>query len=99
MKILMIAPEPFFEPRGTPFSEYFRIKALTELGHQIDLATYPIGKDVEMPGLRIHRSMHVPFSPIKVKWGHPSEAISRFFPAFYGSQIALEESLRLHPHS
>ena len=56
MKILMIAPEPFFEPRGTPFSEYFRIKALTELGHQIDLATYPVGKDVEMPGLRIFRS-------------------------------------------
>ena len=33
MKILMIAPEPFFEPRGTPFSEYFRIQALTAMGH------------------------------------------------------------------
>ena len=60
MKILMIAPEPFFESRGTPFSEYFRIKALTELGHQIDLATYPIGKDIEMAGLSIHRSLPVP---------------------------------------
>ena len=57
MKILMIAPEPFFEPRGTPFSEYFRIKALSELGHEIDLATYPIGKDVDIPDLRIFRSM------------------------------------------
>ena len=57
MKILMIAPEPFFEPRGTPFSEYFRIKALTELGHQVDLATYPLGEDVEMPGLKIYRSI------------------------------------------
>jgi glycosyltransferase involved in cell wall biosynthesis len=61
MKILMIAPEPFFEPRGTPFSEYFRIKALTELGHQVDLATYPIGKDIEMQGLNIYRSLPVPF--------------------------------------
>lgn len=61
MKILMIAPEPFFEPRGTPFSEYFRIKALSELGHEIDLATYPIGKDVDIPKLRIFRSMKVPF--------------------------------------
>jgi len=61
MKILMIAPEPFFEPRGTPFSEYFRIKALTELGHEIDLATYPLGKDVEMPGLKIYRSLPIPF--------------------------------------
>jgi glycosyltransferase involved in cell wall biosynthesis len=60
MKILMIAPEPFFEPRGTPFSEYFRIKALSELGHEVDLATYPLGQDVEIPGLRIFRSLNVP---------------------------------------
>lgn len=66
MKILMIAPEPFFEPRGTPFSEYFRIKALTELGHQIDLATYPIGKDVEIPGLRIFRSMALGCRKVRV---------------------------------
>ena len=32
VKILMIAPEPFFEPRGTPFSEFHRIRALLELG-------------------------------------------------------------------
>jgi glycosyltransferase involved in cell wall biosynthesis len=67
MKILMIAPEPFFEPRGTPFSEYFRIKALSELGHEVDLVTYPIGKDVEIPKLRIFRSLKVPFiSKVKV---------------------------------
>ncbi len=57
----MLAPEPFFEPRGTPFSEYHRIKALGELGHQIDLVTYPIGRDVELPNLRIFRSLRPPF--------------------------------------
>lgn len=51
----MLAPEPFFEPRGTPFSEYHRIKALGELGYQIDLVTYPIGRDVDLPNLRIVR--------------------------------------------
>lgn len=79
MKILMIAPEPFFEPRGTPFSEYFRIKALSELGHEIDLATYPIGKDVEIPKLRIFRSMKVPLIH-KVKVG-PS--IQKLFLDFF----------------
>ena len=44
----MLAPEPFFEPRGTPFSEYHRIKAIGELGHNVDLVTYPIGRDVEL---------------------------------------------------
>jgi glycosyltransferase involved in cell wall biosynthesis len=57
----MIAPEPFFEPRGTPFSEFHRIRALTGLGHQVDLVTYPFGRDVSMPGLRVFRSLRPPF--------------------------------------
>ncbi len=57
----MLAPEPFFEPRGTPFSEYHRIKALVELGHQVDLVTYPIGRDVDLPNLRIFRCVRPPF--------------------------------------
>src|ERR1700737_4752635 len=57
VRILMIAPEPFFEPRGTPFSEYHRIRALVELGHEVDLLTYPFGQPVSMPGLRIFRCL------------------------------------------
>ncbi|MCC7125394.1 MAG: glycosyltransferase [Acidobacteria bacterium] len=60
MRILMLAPEPFFEPRGTPFSEYHRLKALSELGHHVDLVTYPIGRDVEIPNLRIFRALRPP---------------------------------------
>ena len=67
MRILMIAPEPFFEPRGTPFSEFHRIRALTALGHQVDLVTYPFGQDVQMPGLRVIRSLRPPFvSRVKI---------------------------------
>jgi len=61
MRILMIAPQPFFEPRGTPFSEFHRIRALTELGHQVDLVTYPFGSQVSMPGLRVFRALRPPF--------------------------------------
>jgi glycosyltransferase involved in cell wall biosynthesis len=61
MRILMIAPEPFFEPRGTPFSEFHRIRALTALGHQVDLVTYPFGQPVSMPGLRVIRALRPPF--------------------------------------
>jgi glycosyltransferase involved in cell wall biosynthesis len=57
----MIAPEPFFEPRGTPFSEFHRIRALLELGHTVDLVTYPFGQDVAMPGLRVFRCLRPPF--------------------------------------
>jgi glycosyltransferase involved in cell wall biosynthesis len=61
LRILMLAPEPFFEPRGTPFSEYHRIKALVELGHHVDLVTYPIGQAVDLPNLRIIRAPRPPF--------------------------------------
>ena len=61
MRILMIAPEPFLEPRGTPFSVYNRIKALLASGYQVDLVTYPVGKPVELPGLRIYRAPRLPF--------------------------------------
>jgi glycosyltransferase involved in cell wall biosynthesis len=61
VRILMIAPEPFFEPRGTPFSEFHRIRALTTLGHQVDLVTYPFGHDVSVPGLRVFRCLRPPF--------------------------------------
>ncbi len=72
MRILRIAPEPFFEPRGTPFSEYHRIRALLDLGHTVDLVTYPFGKDVTLPGLRIFRAARPPFIT-RVKIG-PSPA-------------------------
>jgi glycosyltransferase involved in cell wall biosynthesis len=55
MRILMISPQPFFEPRGTPISVYQRLEALSALGHEIDLVTYHVGKDVEFPNVKIHR--------------------------------------------
>jgi len=55
MKILMLAPEPFFQPRGTPISIFFRIKALSNLGHEIDLITYHIGENKKIENLKILR--------------------------------------------
>ena len=60
MKILMIAPEPIFEPRGTPLSVVGRLKALSDMGHQVDLLTYNFGEDVDLPGIRIFRIPRIP---------------------------------------
>ena len=56
----MAAPEPIFEPRGTPFSVVGRLKALSDMGYQVDLLTYPFGEDVVLPGVRIIRIWKVP---------------------------------------
>ena len=61
MKILMIAPQPFFQPRGTPFSVLGRLHALSELGHEVDLITYHIGQNVKIPNVTIHRIKNIPF--------------------------------------
>lgn len=60
LRILMIAPQPFFRARGTPFSVLHRIRALCEHGCRIDLVTYPFGEPVELPGLEILRSRRPP---------------------------------------
>ena len=44
MRILMSAPEPFVESRGTPFSEFHHIRALTDLGRKVDLVTHTFGQ-------------------------------------------------------
>lgn len=61
MKILMVAPQPFFEPRGTPLSVLGRLRAISILGHEVDLITYHIGQDVEIPGVAIYRTLPIPF--------------------------------------
>jgi glycosyltransferase involved in cell wall biosynthesis len=68
MNILMLAPEPFFQPRGTPISTYFRIYALGKLGHKVTLITYPLGKDAGLPALRTVRVPNL-FGFRKVKIG------------------------------
>jgi len=71
MKILMIAPEPFFQPRGTPISVLGRLKALSSLGHEVDLLTYHVGNDVVIPGIKIYRTLSIRFIkevPIGPSW-------------------------------
>jgi glycosyltransferase involved in cell wall biosynthesis len=55
VKFLVVAPQPFFTPRGTPFSVYYRTMVTCELGHEVDLLTYGQGEDVDIPGCTIHR--------------------------------------------
>lgn len=61
MRILVIAPQPFFEPRGTPISVFQRLHGLSKLGYDVDLLTIHVGADVEIPNVKIHRTVTIPF--------------------------------------
>ncbi len=56
----MIATVPYFRPRGTPLSIYFRLQALRALGHSVDLVCYPIGDRMGVDGVQIFRPRAVP---------------------------------------
>jgi glycosyltransferase involved in cell wall biosynthesis len=48
MKILVIAPTPFFSDRGTHIRILEEALALEKIGHQITIATYHIGRDINL---------------------------------------------------
>ncbi|HET8649946.1 MAG TPA: glycosyltransferase family 4 protein [Gemmatimonadales bacterium] len=54
-RVLLVAPEPFYEDRGTPLAIRQVLSALSELGYQVDLLTFPVGEPLELPGLTIDR--------------------------------------------
>jgi glycosyltransferase involved in cell wall biosynthesis len=61
LNVLLLAPQPFFEVRGTPLAVLALVRALTGLGHQVDLLTFPQGENVSLPRLRHFRSLRLPF--------------------------------------
>ena len=62
MRALVVAPHPFFSPRGTPFSVYYRTLITAEFGVEVDLLTYWEGDDPAIPGVRVIRIPWVPFT-------------------------------------
>jgi glycosyltransferase involved in cell wall biosynthesis len=59
LRILMIAPTPFFADRGCHVRIYEEARALTKLGHEVCIVTYHLGRD--MPGVRVVRTPHIPW--------------------------------------
>jgi glycosyltransferase involved in cell wall biosynthesis len=56
MKILFLAPQPFYTERGTPIAVKLAVTALCRDGHQVDLLTYHQGQDIDIPGMRLFRA-------------------------------------------
>ncbi len=55
MKILFIAPQPFFSERGTPIAVRALVEAMSRQGWTVDILTFHEGVDVECRNVRIIR--------------------------------------------
>jgi glycosyltransferase involved in cell wall biosynthesis len=54
-RVLLVAPQPFYQDRGTPIAVHHVLEALSELGYRVDLLTFPGGSDIDLPGVQIIR--------------------------------------------
>jgi glycosyltransferase involved in cell wall biosynthesis len=61
VKILVLAPHPFFQARGTPLAVRTVLEFLGARGHQVDVLTLHEGEDVAIPNTRIFRIPRVPW--------------------------------------
>ncbi len=60
MKILLLAPQPFFQNRGTPIAIKLLVEVLAKNGHKIQILTYHEGEDITFSNVRIHRIRRLP---------------------------------------
>ena len=56
MRILLLAPHPFYIDRGSPIDVDILVRALSRRGHTVDLVVYGEGEDRQYPGVTIHRA-------------------------------------------
>lgn len=58
--ILVLAPQPFFQHRGTPIAVRLLVRELALLGYQVHLLTFHEGEEVVIPGVVQHRTAAIP---------------------------------------
>jgi len=70
-KVLIVAPQPFYQDRGTPIAIKYVLLALTELGYEVDLLTYPLGETIPIDGvryLRLSNPLKFDHVPVGFSW-------------------------------
>lgn len=61
MRIALIAPQPFIDVRATPMENLRMARLLSDLGHEVEVITYPLGTAPPHPGVTVRRCPRVPF--------------------------------------
>jgi glycosyltransferase involved in cell wall biosynthesis len=75
MDILVLAPQPFYQDRGTPIAVDLMLRGLSERGERVDVLTYHLGKDIDYRGVEIHRIKKIDF----IKQVPPGFSVGKLF--------------------
>jgi glycosyltransferase involved in cell wall biosynthesis len=60
-KVLLIAPQPFFQTRGTPINVREMARTLGGAGYELHLLAYPYGEEIELSGVTLFRCFRPPW--------------------------------------
>lgn len=62
-RILLVVPQPFYSDRGSPIAIREVISGYLELGHRVDVVTFPLGRDIAAANVRFFRSAN----PLRIR--------------------------------
>lgn len=99
LKILMLAPTPYFADRGCHVRIYEEARALTAVGHEVCIVTYHLGKD--MPGVRVVRIPAIPWYKklgAGPSWHKPYLDILLMLKAFATARTFRPDIIHAHLH-
>ena len=92
MKILLLAPHPFYQERGTPIAVDLLIKALSERGDTVHVLTFNEGTDRVYPNVKISRVNPWP----RVDGLRPGFSIKKLICDVYMFFLLIREMRREH---
>jgi glycosyltransferase involved in cell wall biosynthesis len=99
LKILMLAPTPFFADRGCHVRIYEEARALIALGHEVCIATYHLGRDMEgIPTVRIPPVPWYRKLAAGPSWHKPYLDILLFFTALAAARRQRPDIIHAHLH-
>ncbi len=88
LTILLTAPQPFFQERGTPIAVRLLCETLAAQGYDVHLLVYHEGENIELPDVTLHRSLNLPF----IKNIRPGMSLKKIICDLF----ILVEMIRLH---
>jgi glycosyl transferase family 4 len=61
MDVLILAPYPFYQDRGSPIALDMILRVLSARGEKVDVIVYHEGRDIKYDGVTMHRCAKLPF--------------------------------------
>ena len=83
MKILVVAPHPFYQERGTPIAVKLLVETLSGFGHEIDVLTFHEGENIDVKNVRLYRIAKPPFANNIPIGFSPKKLIADVYLTFY----------------